>query len=136
MRIRYVSLSTEVEMKRVCIVGASGKLGKYMVQHALDRGYEVVGVCRECSVGKLDGIKGRITVIPGNTNDREVIRKAVAGCDGALTVLVPWEFTSTHWEQPRRYSTTRLRIHASYSIAAGILHGTVRMCTRVPSRCL
>src|SRR3970040_1548839 len=75
---------------RVCIVGASGKLGQYMVQHALDRGYEVVGVCREQSVGKLDAFKGRITVIPGATNDREVIKRAVAGCDGVLTVLVPW----------------------------------------------
>jgi putative NADH-flavin reductase len=28
---------------KVCIVGASGKLGQYMVQHALSRGYEVVG---------------------------------------------------------------------------------------------
>jgi hypothetical protein len=61
-----------------------------MVQHALDRGYEVVGVCREESVGKLDRFKGRITVIPGRTNDREVIKRAVAGCDGVLTVLVPW----------------------------------------------
>jgi hypothetical protein len=75
---------------QVCIVGASGKLGKYMVQHALNRGYEVVGVCRERSVGKLDAFKGRITIIPGATNDREVIKKAVAGCDGVLTVLVPW----------------------------------------------
>ena len=75
---------------RVCIVGASGKLGRYMVQHALDRGYEVVGVCRERSVGKLDTFRGRITVVPGATNDREVIREAVAGCDGVLTVLVPW----------------------------------------------
>lgn len=75
---------------KVCIVGASGKLGRYMVQHALDRGYDVVGVCRERSVGKLDAFKGRITVIPSATNDREVIKKAVAGCDGVLTVLVPW----------------------------------------------
>ena len=77
-------------MMKICIVGASGKLGKYMVQQALDRGCEVVGVCRERSVGKLDAFKGRITVVPGATNDREVIRRAVAGCDGVLVVLVPW----------------------------------------------
>ena len=75
---------------KVCVVGASGKLGRYMVRHALSRGYEVVGVCRERSVGKLDEFKGRISIVPGATNDREVIRKAVAGCDGVLTVLVPW----------------------------------------------
>ena len=75
---------------RVCVVGASGKLGTYMVQHALDRGYEVVGVCREQSVGKLDPFKERIAVVPGATNDREVIRRAVEGCDSVLTVLVPW----------------------------------------------
>jgi hypothetical protein len=75
---------------KVCIIGASGKLGKHMVQHALDKGYEVVGVCRESSVAKLDEFKGRITVIPGATNDRDVVKSAVAGCDGVLTVLAPW----------------------------------------------
>src|SRR5690349_10433242 len=74
---------------KVCIVGASGKLGQYLVEHALARGYQVVGVCREASVGKLDPFKGRITVIAGATDDRDVIKRAVAGCDGVLTVLVP-----------------------------------------------
>src|SRR2546423_10989290 len=74
---------------RVCIVGASGKLGQYMVQHALYRGYEVVGVCRAESVEKLNAFKERITVIPGATDDREVIKRAVAECDGVLVVLVP-----------------------------------------------
>jgi len=75
---------------KVCIVGASGKLGQYMVQHCLDRGYDVLGVCRAKSVEKLDRFKDRITIIPGATNDREIISKAVAGCKGVLTVLVPW----------------------------------------------
>ena len=79
-----------MNMKKVCIVGASGKLGKYMVHQSLDRDYEVAAVCRERSVGKLDAFEGHITIIPGATNDRDVIKKAVAGCDGVLTVLVPW----------------------------------------------
>jgi hypothetical protein len=60
-----------------------------MVQHALDRGYEVVAVCRAQSVEKLDRFKRRITVVPGPTDDRDVIKRAVAGCDAVLTVLVP-----------------------------------------------
>ena len=74
---------------RVCIVGASGKLGKYMVQHALDRGHEVVAVCREQSVGKLAEYEGLIDIVPGATDDRELIERAVAGCEGVLVVLVP-----------------------------------------------
>lgn len=77
-------------MKKICIIGASGKLGKYMIKHALEKGYEVIGVCREKSVPKLDEFQGKITVIPGATNNTEVIKKALKDCDGVLTVLVPW----------------------------------------------
>ncbi|WAX76405.1 NAD(P)H-binding protein [Streptomyces sp. KMM 9044] len=74
----------------VCIVGASGKSVTYMVRHALERGYEVVGVCRERSVPRLDGFAVRMTVVAGPTDDREAIRRAVAGCDAVLTALAPW----------------------------------------------
>jgi hypothetical protein len=61
-----------------------------MVQQSLDRGYTVTGVCREKSVAKLEAFKDRITIIPGMTNNRTVVQRAVADCDGVLTILVPW----------------------------------------------
>jgi len=99
--------------RRVCIVGASGKLGQYMVQHALDRGYEVVAVCRAASVAKLDRFQGRITVMPGPTNDRDLIQRAVAGCDGVLTVLAPLgvrQYASTTAQAVLDFAPERARL--------------------------
>jgi NADPH:quinone reductase-like Zn-dependent oxidoreductase len=76
--------------KKVCIIGASGKLGQYMVQHSLEMNYEVIAVCREQSKAKLDRFAGRISIITGATNDRNIVKEAVSKCDGVLTVLVPW----------------------------------------------
>jgi hypothetical protein len=77
-----------------------------MVQQALDRGYEVVGVCRAESMGKLDAFTGRITVLPGPTSDREVIKRAVSGATSAV-VLVPRGVWVTTRDRPA-VSTSRL----------------------------
>ena len=82
-------MTTSPKRTKICIVGAAGKLGQYMVRHALDRGYQVVAVCRAASVGKLAALADQITIVPGATDDREVIKRAVAGCDAVLVVLVP-----------------------------------------------
>jgi NAD(P)-dependent dehydrogenase (short-subunit alcohol dehydrogenase family) len=74
---------------QVCIVGASGKLGTHMVGHALERGHQVAAVCRAQSATRLAAFDRQITVVPGATNDRDVIRRAVVGCDGVLVVPVP-----------------------------------------------
>jgi hypothetical protein len=65
-----------------------------MIKHCLDRGYTVNGVCRKESVPKLVKYKDQITIFPGPTNDRDVIKRAVEGCDGVLVVLVPWGFNN------------------------------------------
>ena len=75
---------------KVAIIGASGKLGQYMIRHCLAKGYEVHGVCRPKSVDKLNEFKDKITIFPGFTSDREVIKSAIQDCDAVLTVLVPW----------------------------------------------
>lgn len=75
---------------KVCIIGASGKLGRHLVAQCLERGYAVTAVCREQSVPKLADFEGRIAMLPGMSNDRSVIERAVATADAVLTVLVPW----------------------------------------------
>ncbi len=84
-----VAQSRQIVMK-VCIVGASGKLGRYLVRHALAKGYAVTGVCRPQSVEKLAEFADRIEIFAGRTDDRSVIAAAADGCDGVLTVLFPW----------------------------------------------
>jgi len=73
---------------KVAIIGASGKLGQYMVQHALDRGHEVVGVCREKSVSKLDGFDGITIVPPGSFTSRSstIRSRPAAGSSRATPV--------------------------------------------------
>ena len=84
-----------------------------MVQHALDRGDEVVAVCRAVSVAKLDRFQGRITVMPGPTNDRDLIARAVDGCDGVLTVLAPLgvlQYASTTAQAVLDFAPERARL--------------------------
>ncbi|MFG1497179.1 NAD(P)H-binding protein [Saccharospirillum sp. HFRX-1] len=79
-----------MKAKKICIVGASGKLGQYMIEHALAAGYQVSAVCREQSLPKLARYVGRIELHGAPTDDADTLRRASAGCDAVLTVLVPW----------------------------------------------
>ena len=118
------SQTNRLRPRKVCILGASGKLGRYMIRHALDRGYEVVGVCRPQSVHKLADYADRMEIIPGATDDREVVKRAVAGCDGVLTVLVPWgmqRYASGTAQAVLDYAPTNARL--IFSCGWHIRHG-------------
>ncbi len=76
--------------RKVCVVGASGKLGRHVVEQALGRGYDVVGGVPGAERRQARRPRRAITVVPGDTDDPAAIARAVAGCDAVLTVLVPW----------------------------------------------
>jgi len=73
---------------KVAIIGASGKSGRFLVMECLAKRHEVVGVCRPASVAKLAEFADRITIVAGHASDRAVIRRAVKGCDGVITIIV------------------------------------------------
>lgn len=77
-------------IRQVAIIGASGKLGQYMVQQALQRGWSVTAVCREQSVGKLARFAVQIRIVAGDTDNRQVIQQALSAADAVFCVLVPW----------------------------------------------
>jgi NAD(P)-dependent dehydrogenase (short-subunit alcohol dehydrogenase family) len=85
-----VVMTSSGTIQRVAIIGASGKLGQYMVQQALQRGWSVTAVCREQSVAKLARFAGQIRIVAGDTDNRQVIQQALSDVDAVFCVLVPW----------------------------------------------
>lgn len=76
---------------KVAIIGASGKTGTCLVRGALNRGYQVVAVCRDTSVGKMEALGGRngLTVVPTPVvSDQATLTRALAGCDAVAAILI------------------------------------------------
>jgi uncharacterized protein YbjT (DUF2867 family) len=72
---------------RVVVFGASGGVGRHVVQQALSRGYDVVAVVR--SPGKLTVRNAKLTVVTGQLSDRGAIDAAVRDADGVISALGP-----------------------------------------------
>ncbi|ASO20217.1 hypothetical protein AHOG_12870 [Actinoalloteichus hoggarensis] len=89
----------------VRVVGASGRLGRHLVRQSSGRGYEVVGLCREpAATSSPRSPIGSRSSRRGERSGGD--RRAVAGCDGVRTALVPGECGSTPQARPRSCRTT------------------------------
>jgi len=84
---------------KIAIVGASGKTGSKVVRESLRRGVEVVAVCRDSSVEKLDEFGGRegfATMTAPVVSDEATLTEALAGCDAVVAVLISvWRLKAT-----------------------------------------
>ena len=67
---------------RIAITGATGFIGRYIVQKCLKKNHQCRAWCRPQS--NRDGIDSRVEWIEGELNNEESTRKLVAGCDAVV----------------------------------------------------
>ena len=83
-------------MKKVLVTGATGFLGKYVVEELVDHGYQVRAFGRNRAIGQ-SLVNASVTFIQGDLTNQEDLTKACQEMDmvihaGALsTVWGPWE---------------------------------------------
>lgn len=86
----------------VCVTGASGHLGTWLVMRLLDRGYRVRATVRNPDDPKktailrgLPGAKERLELVKGQLLEENSFDDAVYGCDGVFHCASPTEFSFT-----------------------------------------
>lgn len=72
---------------RVTVFGATGAIGRLVVQQLLDADHQVTALVR--TPAKLDLAHSHLTVVTGQLSDREAIEKAVSGADAVISALGP-----------------------------------------------
>lgn len=77
---------------RIAVFGASGGIGRFVVQHALERGFEVNAYIRETATFHMES--AGLHVFTGELSDSAAITNAISGCDAVVSALgVPLKFT-------------------------------------------
>ncbi|XP_066373313.1 cinnamoyl-CoA reductase 1-like [Miscanthus floridulus] len=109
----------------VCVTGASGYIGSWIVKLLLDRGYTVRGTVRNPEDAKnahlraLPGAAERLTLCRADLLDGGALRAAVAGCHGVFHTASPMT------DDPEKMLEPAVR-GARYVIEAAAEAGTVR----------
>ncbi len=78
---------------KIAIFGATGKVGRHLVDQALERGDEVTAFVRDTS--RLTTYRHeRLKVVEGDVLDPKGVEQAVVGTDAVLSALVHNQATS------------------------------------------
>ncbi|OFX84011.1 MAG: hypothetical protein A2W99_03325 [Bacteroidetes bacterium GWF2_33_16] len=68
---------------KILVLGATGRTGKYVIEEALKRGYEISAIARNPE--KIKDFK--IDITQGTPYDYETLEKAIIGCDAVINTL-------------------------------------------------
>jgi putative NADH-flavin reductase len=70
---------------KIAVFGASGKTGSLVVEQALAAGHEVIAYVR--TPGSIKSEHPNLKVFVGNLNEKDNLKKAIAGADACISTL-------------------------------------------------
>ena len=70
---------------KLAVLGSTGRTGKLVLQHALDRGHHVNALARRLDAVTI--VHPRLALFQADVHDSAAINAALAGCDGVVSAL-------------------------------------------------
>ena len=81
------SINSKYYMKKILLLGATGRTGELILNYALEKGYAITALVRNPS--KLTLTSVQLTIVEGSPTNLEDIEKAMVGCDIVISALSP-----------------------------------------------
>ncbi len=85
-------------MKNVVLIGATGYVGKALLNELLSRGHKVTAIVRNPS--KVEFKNDNLTIVEGDATDIATVKELSAGTDAIISAYNPG------WANPRQYEET------------------------------
>lgn len=83
---------------RICLLGATGRTGKLVLQQALKMGHEVTCLAR--NTRRIEPREG-LSIIEGDPTKEEKLKQALEGCQGVINVLNISRHSDFPWSKLR-----------------------------------
>ena len=83
---------------RIAIFGATGRIGRKLMDQALEQGHEVHALVRPDSAQAITS-KTNLTIISGSVENREDVFRATEGCNAAVSCLGMNRRSASPWAQ-------------------------------------
>ena len=97
-------------VKRILLLGATGRTGSLALEYALAQGLEVTALVRRPEA--IDVQSDRLTLIKGSPQNTDDVRVAIAGCDAVVSALNNNRTSDNPWAKrvsPSLFMTQSIR---------------------------
>lgn len=73
------------EIKKIAVIGGTGKSGKYLIKQLIEQGYHIKALVRNPERFQIKSPLAEVII--GNVNDYEVLQSLICGCDAIISAL-------------------------------------------------